>query len=99
MNLRELAKQEFDILDSKKQLEPRELVIREALSHVGYTEGENNDNMFGHYFDFNNVAWCSLFCDYCYWVGAAISLPNTNKGKRGLAYVPKALQLLSDCVT
>lgn len=98
---RELAKKEFEILDSKKQLEPRELVIHEALKWVGYTEESGNDNIFGAYFHFNSVAWCGLFCTYCYWVGAAIALPDTNKGKDGLAYVPKAFQMLKDlgCLT
>lgn len=101
MNLRDLAKQEFNELDSKKELTDREKIIREALSHIGYTEQENNDNMFGHYFEFNNVAWCGFFCNYCYWVGAAISLPSTNKGRKGLAYVPKAMQIFkdNDCLT
>jgi len=101
MDLRDLAKQEFKRLDSKDELTDREKVCKEALSHVGYTEGENNDNMFGHYFDFNNVAWCGFFCNYCYVVGSAIFLPDTNKGKQGLAYVPKAYQMFKDlgCLT
>lgn len=93
-DLRVLAKQEWKALDDNLHKTPRELVVHEALSHVGYTEGSNNDNMFGDYYSFNNVAWCGLFCTYCYWIGAAIALPNTNKGKKGLAYVPSAHKML-----
>lgn len=85
------AKIEFDLLNQKSELTFREKILKEAFSHVGYTEGPDNDNIFGHYFNFNGVAWCGLFCSYCAWIGSAIVLVNTNKGRRGMAYVPAAL--------
>lgn len=99
--MRTLAKKEFEALDKLNHLTDREKVIKEALSHVGYTEGENNDNLFGAYYNFNGVPWCGLFCSYCYWIGTAIALPDTNKGMQGLAYVPKAHQMLKElaCLT
>lgn len=95
MDLRQLAKKELDLLNAKPHLSDREKVVQEALTHVGYTEEEGNDNIFGAYYHFNSVAWCGLFCTYCYWVGAAVGLPDTNKGKDGLAYIPAAVSMLN----
>lgn len=97
----QLAKGEFMFLDKLPTLTKREQVLKEAFSHVGYTEEQGNDNMFGSYFEFNKVAWCGFFCNYCYWVGGAIPCPTTNTGKRGLAYVPKALEIFikNNCIT
>lgn len=36
-----------------------------AQSQIGYKEGKNNDNKYGKYFGFNNVAWCAQFVSYC----------------------------------
>ena len=90
INMTESAKNEFKLLNEKLELSLREKVIREALQWVGTTEQENNDNPFGHYYNFNNVAWCGLFCSYVYWMNGVV-LPNTNKNRKGMAYVPAAL--------
>lgn len=42
-----------------------DVIVSVALGEEGYTEGSNNDNKYGAYFNQNNVAWCALFISWC----------------------------------
>lgn len=41
-------------------------VIDTALSQVSYTEGKNNWNKYGEYYDENNQPWCMYFVQWCF---------------------------------
>ena len=58
-------------------------VIKEAVSHAGYTETGNNVNMFGKWYGMNGAAWCAIFVSYCMnkaGAGALIKGAATAKG-------------------
>lgn len=50
------------IVDAESQAD---IIVSVALGEEGYTEGSNNDNKYGAYFNQNNVAWCALFISWC----------------------------------
>jgi len=65
-------------------------VVKEALTHQGYKEGINKNNIFGAWFGFNNAAWCMMFCCYVYdRVGVPLGRGDWPKG---WASVPNALK-------
>lgn len=37
-----------------------------AKSQVGYTEGVNNDTLFGKWYGLNNQPWCAMFVSWCF---------------------------------
>jgi cell wall-associated NlpC family hydrolase len=53
-----------------------------AKSQLGYTEGANNDTMYGKWYGLNNQPWCAMFVSWCFNQadrGAAIAA-STKKG-------------------
>lgn len=44
-----------------------EAVIKTAESQLGYKEGRNNNNKYGKWFGYNNVAWCCEFVVWCFY--------------------------------
>lgn len=40
-------------------------IIGIAKTQIGYTEGSNNDNKYGAYFNHNYVEWCAYFVSWC----------------------------------
>lgn len=45
-----------------------EKVLKQAAYDIGYTEYPPNSNKtkFGEWYGWNGVAWCMIFCQYCY---------------------------------
>jgi Putative peptidoglycan binding domain/CHAP domain len=41
-------------------------IVAEAIKHLGFQEGSNNDNPFSSHFGVNHVPWCCYFVSYCY---------------------------------
>ncbi len=41
-------------------------IVAEALKHLGFQEGPNNQNPFSDYFGVPNVPWCAYFVSYVY---------------------------------
>ena len=66
----------------------REIVAEIALNEVGTTEKTGkNDTAYGEWYGMNNVSWCAIFVSWVY-NRAGITLPEINKGFKGLHYVP-----------
>lgn len=66
----------------------REIVAEIALNEVGTTEKTGkNDTAYGEWYGMNGVAWCAIFVSWVY-NRAGITLPEINKGYKGLHYVP-----------
>lgn len=40
--------------------------VEVAKSQVGYTEGVNNDTLFGKWYGLNNQPWCAMFVSWCF---------------------------------
>lgn len=50
-------------------------------SAVGYTEGTNNDTIYGKWFGLNNQPWCAMSASKMFFdIGAIASVANTKKG-------------------
>jgi hypothetical protein len=48
---------------------------------VGYTEGKNNDTIYGKWFGLNNQPWCAMSASKMYFdAGAIKAVANTKKG-------------------
>ena len=56
-------------------------VIELCNSAVGYTEGANNDTIYGKWFGLNNQPWCAMSASKMYFdAGIITSVANTKKG-------------------
>ena len=53
-------------------------IIAAGLGEEGYVEGYDNDNKYGEWFDYPNVAWCAIFVSWC-----------ANQAGIGIDVVPK----------
>lgn len=42
----------------------RENIVNKAKSYLGYTEGPNNDTIFGNWYGLPNQPWCAMFVSY-----------------------------------
>ncbi len=40
-------------------------IVGVALTQIGYTEGENNDNKYGSWYRLNHEPWCAIFVSWC----------------------------------
>ncbi len=40
-------------------------IVSVALAEEGYTEGANNDNKYGRWYNYNNAPWCAMFISWC----------------------------------
>ncbi|HTJ53772.1 MAG TPA: CHAP domain-containing protein [Cyclobacteriaceae bacterium] len=66
--------------------ELRNKIIEIAKSKLGYTESPANSNhtMFGEWFGVDGVAWCGIFCSWCYaMAGKIIEHGGFSKGFAG----------------
>lgn len=43
----------------------RNKLINKAKEYIGYTEGRNNDTIFGDWYGLSNNPWCAMFISYC----------------------------------
>lgn len=43
----------------------RNLLVNKAKEFLGYTEGKNNDTIFGTWYGLPNQPWCAMFVSYC----------------------------------
>ena len=43
----------------------REDIINKAKEYLNYTEGKNNDTIFGDWYGLSNNPWCAMFVSYC----------------------------------
>lgn len=43
----------------------RKAVVDMARAFIGYTEGSNNDTIFGDWYGLPNQPWCAMFVSYC----------------------------------
>lgn len=57
-------------------------VIAVALTQVGYLEGPNNDNKYGVWYGYNNIAWCGI---YVAWCADQAGVPTSVLARTGLA--------------
>lgn len=62
--------------------------LEKARTYIGYHEGANNDNQFGVWYGFNNVAWCAIFQTFC-WVSVG---SKTFLRSYRYAYVPALIR-------
>lgn len=58
------------------------LAIAKGYADAKYTEGPNNDTVFGKWYGINNAAWCAMFISKCFAdVGASpLVAASTKKG-------------------
>ena len=61
-------------------------VLTEAKKIVdqGYTEGENNDTIFGKWFGLNHQPWCAMFVSWCFDQAGLVKLVAA-QGPKGFA--------------
>lgn len=64
--------------------ETKDLVVNIAKSQIGYTEGANNDTMYGRWYGLNNNSWCAMWVS---WVFNQAGLSNliAASSKKGFA--------------
>lgn len=43
----------------------RNEIVEKAIEYIGYTEGDNNDTIFGDWYGLSNEPWCAMFVSYC----------------------------------
>lgn len=43
----------------------RNEIVEKAKEFLGYTEGPNNDTIFGNWYGLPNQPWCAMFVSYC----------------------------------
>lgn len=43
----------------------RNEIVEEVRKYIGYTEGKNNDTIFGTWYGLPNQPWCAMFISYC----------------------------------
>lgn len=43
----------------------RDDIVDIALSQLGYTEGPNNDTIYGDWYGLPNQPWCAMFVSWC----------------------------------
>lgn len=43
----------------------RDDIVNVALSQLGYTEGANNDTIYGDWYGLPNQPWCAMFVSWC----------------------------------
>lgn len=55
-----------------------ERLIQAASAEIGYVEGPNNENKFGVWFEYPNVAWCAIFVSW-----------SANQAGIGIDVIPK----------
>ena len=61
-----------------------DLVVKVALSQVGYKEGKNNDTMYGKWYGLNNQPWCAMFVSWCFnQAGVTSLIAQSPKGYAG----------------
>jgi hypothetical protein len=80
-------------------IDPKKLLAL-CQTAVGYTEGKNNDTIYGRWYGLNNQPWCAMAASKMYFdAGAIKSVANTKKGFAScdawLKYLAKNNQIVS----
>jgi len=44
----------------------RKRALQRAQSQIGYAEGANNSNKYGHWYGMDHQPWCAMFCTWCF---------------------------------